>query len=209
MEKEQEFRRALADKKMAPVVLDQKWHRLFAVHGKTNEIKALEKEINLLLARQGKLNNHLKDLKRLKGQLLDGIVQNMDNSNESGNEKTREKKLEENKRLIDEVNRKLEECEDELIDIPYKIHSANDELMILSMEYFYEKIRVNRDKSSELEEWINQTRVELKRNIIRKQNCDINNREMYAYLHDVFGAAVIDLFDIRFEDREAEKEAKS
>lgn len=204
MEKEQKFRKALADKKMAPLVLDQKWHRLFAVHGKTDEIKALEKEVNLLLAKQGKLNNYLKDLKRLKGQLLDGIVQNMDDNIEK-----RERKLEENKRLIDEVNQKLDECEDELMDIPYRIHSTNDELMIQSMEYFYEKIRINRDSSLEIQEWIDKTRIELKRNIIRKQNCDINNREMYAYLHDVFGAAVIDLFDIKYEEEEAnEKESK-
>lgn len=197
MEKEQEFRKALADKKMAPLVLDQKWHRLFAVHGKTTEIKALEKEVNLLLAKQGKLNNYLKDLKRLKGQLLDGIVQNMDDNIDE-----RERKLEENKRLIDEVNQKIDDSEDELMDIPYKIRSTNDELMILSMEYFYEKLRVNRDRSLELEELITEMRVELKKNIIRKQNCDINNREMYSYLHDVFGAEVIDLFDIREEENE-------
>lgn len=202
MEKEQEFRKALADKKMAPLVLDQKWHRLFAVHGKTTEIKSLEKEVNLLLAKQGKLNNYLKDLKRLKGQLLDGIVQNMDDNIDE-----RERKLEENKRLIDEVNQKIDECEDELMDIPYKIRSTNDELMILSMEYFYEKLRINRDRSLELEELITEMRVELKKNIIRKQNCDINNREMYSYLHDVFGAGVIDLFDIREEENENQENA--
>lgn len=203
-EKEQKFRKALADKKMAPLILDQKWHRLFAVHGKTAEIKELEKEVNLLLAKQGKLNNYLKDLKRLKGQLLDGIVQNMDDTIEE-----RERKLEENKRLVNEVNQKLDDCEDELMDIPYQINTANTELMIRSMEYFYEKIRINRDRSEELDNLIKEMRVELKRNIIRKQNCDINNREMYAYLHAVFGAEVIDLFDIKFEeDEKEEKESK-
>lgn len=203
MEKEQEFRKALSDKKMAPLVLDQKWHRLFAVHGKTTEIKSLEKEVNLLLAKQGKLNNYLKDLKRLKGQLLDGIVQNMNESVEE-----RQEKQEENKRLIDEVNQKMDDCEDELMDIPYRINETNTELMIHSMEYFYEKIRVNMERSQELDEWITNTRIELKRNIIRKQNCDINNREMYAYLHDVFGAEVIDLFDIKYEE-ENEEESKT
>lgn len=204
MEKEEKFRKALLDKKIAPVVLDQKWHRLFAVHGKTEEIKALEKEVNLLLARQGKLNNYLKDLKRLKNQLLDGIVQNMDDSIEE-----REEKLAENKRLIDEVNKKMENTEDELMDIPYRIHSANNELMIQSMDYFHEKIRINSEKSLELQEWINNTRVELKRNIIRKQNCDINNREMYNYLHDIFGAEIIDLFDIKYEEEESEEQKET
>ena len=33
------FKGALSDKKVPILVLDQKWHRLFAIHGKTEEIK--------------------------------------------------------------------------------------------------------------------------------------------------------------------------
>ena len=109
-----------------------------------------------------------------------------------------------NKRLIDEINQKLEECEDELVDIPYQIRETNDALMLLSMDYFYEKIRVNQTESTEIEEWINQVRVDLKKNIIRKQNRDINNREIYAYLHDIFGAEVINIFDIKYDEDKKE-----
>jgi hypothetical protein len=51
-------------------------------------------------------------------------------------------------------------------------------------------------------------RIDLKKNIIRKQNRDINNREIYAYLHDIFGARVIDLFDIKYEEENSEAEEK-
>lgn len=44
--------------------------------------------------------------------------------------------------------------------------------------------------------------MDLKKNIIRKQNRDINNREIYAYLHDIFGPSTLDLFDIHYEDVE-------
>ena len=40
-EKELAFKKSLANKKIAPLVLDQKWHRLFAIHGKTDEIKEM------------------------------------------------------------------------------------------------------------------------------------------------------------------------
>ena len=77
--------------------------------------------------------------------------------------------------------------------------------MLHSMEYFYDKLRVNRAESLEIEEWINQVRVDLKKNIIRKQNRDINNREIYEYLHDIFGASVIDIFDIKYENESGDK----
>ena len=191
MKERKDFKSALVGKTVPLLVLDQKWHRLFAVHGKTEEIKELEVKLNTLLAEQGRLNNRMKELKKLKGRLLDEIVQGMDD---------KETKAEENKRLIDEINQKLEECEDELVDIPYQIRETNDALMLLSMDYFYEKIRVNQTESTEIEEWINQVRVDLKKNIIRKQNRDINNREIYAYLHDIFGAEVINIFDIKYDE---------
>lgn len=195
MKERQDFKSALIGKTVPLLVLDQKWHRLFAVHGKTDEIKELESKLNNLLAEQGRLNNRLKELKKLKGRLLDEIVQGMDD---------KEKKLEENKHLVDEINDKMEECEDELMDIPHQIRETNDELMLLSMDYFYEKIRVNQTESVEIEEWINQVRIDLKKNIIRKQNRDINNREIYAYLHDIFGAEVINIFDIKYDEDKKE-----
>lgn len=204
MEKRQDFKSALINKTVPLLVLDQKWHRLFAVHGKTEEIKAQEIKLNKLLSDQGKYNNRLKELKRLKGKLLDDIVLNMNDPEHKMSEAAREKKQEENKRMVDEINEKIDQCEEELVDIPYQIRETNDELMLLSMDYFYEKIRVNQQEAVEIDEWINQIRVDLKKNIIRKQNREINNREMYAYLHDIFGPEVIDIFDIKYEEKTEE-----
>ena len=101
-------------------------------------------------------------------------------------------------------------CEDAVVKVAdeYRqmfLQSGDEELMLRSMDYFYEKLRVNRAESLEIEEWINQVRVDLKKNIIRKQNRDINNREIYEYLHDIFGASVIDIFDIKYDDESGEK----
>lgn len=195
MNKTQDFQSALIGKPVPLLVLDQKWHRLFAVHGKTDEIKDVESKLNNYLAEQGKLNSRLKELKKLKSRLLDEIVQGMEDE---------DAKLEENKRLIDEINEKMEECEDKLIDIPHDIRKTNEELMLLSMDYFYEKIRINQTESAEIEEWIQQVRIDLKKNIIRKQNRDINNREIYAYLHDIFGVEVLNIFDIKYDEDKKE-----
>jgi len=207
MKDTQNFIQALNDKKIPLLVLDQKWHRLFAIHGKTDEIKQLESDTNGLLAKQGKLNTRLKELKKLKNQLLSNIVLNMDETLDKKELALREKKQEENKRLVDEVNEKLDECEEELAEIPNLIRRNNEQLMLASMDYFYDKIRVNQTEILEIDEWINNIRIELKKNIIRKQNRDINNREIYAYLHDIFGAEVIDIFDIKYEEEQKSEES--
>lgn len=204
MENQKDFKSALINKTIPNLTLDQKWHRLFAIHGKTEEIKAAETQINTLMTTEARLNTRLKELKRLKNQLLNNIVQNMDNAKDGEALTLHEKKQEENKRLVNETNQKIDECEDELVDIPYQIRKANEELMLLSMDYFYEKLRINREESAEIETWINQVRIDLKKNIIRKQNRDINNREIYEYLHDIFGAQVIDIFDIKYEEESRE-----
>ena len=204
MENQKDFKSALINKTIPNLTLDQKWHRLFAIHGKTEEIKALESQINMLMVTEAKLNTRLKELKKLKSQLLNNIVQNMDNAKDGEALTLREKKQEENKRLVDETNQKIDECEDELADIPYQIRKTNEELMLRSMDYFYDKLRVNRAESAEIEAWINQVRIDLKKNIIRKQNRDINNREIYEYLHDIFGAQVIDIFDIKYDEESRE-----
>lgn len=193
----QQFQKALVGKKVPILVLDQKWHRLFAIHGKPDAVTALESELNGLLARQGKLNNELKSLKKLKASLMDNIVQNMNSQSD--------KRLEEDKRLIDETNEKIDAYEDELMLLPGKIRTVNESLMLESMKYFYEKLRVNKQESDEIEQWINQVRIDLKKNIIRKQNRDINNHEMYSYLHDVLGPEVMDLFDTEFAEQESKE----
>lgn len=200
MKSEEDFKKALIGKKVPLLVLDQKWHRLFAIHGKTDQIREIETQLDRYLAEQGQCNNDLDDLKKLKSKLMSNIVQNMDGTTEIADSVSRQKKLDDDKRMIDEINEKVENLEDRLLELPKLINETNESLMLMSMDYFSEKIITNREESKEIEEWISGIRIELKKNIIKKQNRDINNREIYAYLHDIFGAEVLDLFDIQYDD---------
>jgi len=182
----EDFEEALKGKNIPVLVLDHKWHRLFALNGKPDDIVKIEERLNELLARQGKLKTDIKDLKKLKQKLMNNIVDNMEGD---------EKKLSETKRLIEESNTKIEEAEDELLEIPRIIRDVNYELMLKSMEFCYESLRDNSNTINEISEWIAKIRIELKKNIIRKQNREIMNREMYSYMHDVLGADVMDIFD--------------
>lgn len=192
MKEDKDFEKALSGKKIPILVLDQKWHRLFAIHGKTDEIAAAEHELDELLKKQGKYNNDIKDLKKLKTKSMSNIVANMEDDEDE--------KLDNDKRIIDEINDRVDAIEEALADVQQQIRQVNEHLMILSMDYFSEKIEKNRQESQQIDEWIVNIRVELKKNVIKKQNRDINNREIYSYLHDIFGAEVLDLFDIEYDD---------
>ena len=65
------------------------------------------------------------------------------------------------------------------------------------------------EEAKEIEDWITQVRIDLKKNIIRKQNREINNREIYAYLHDILGPEVLDLFDIQYENNPQEEKPRN
>lgn len=185
---ENSFREALSTAKIPVLVLDQKWHRLFAISGKPDDVKQLEEELNELLARQGKLNNELKELKKVKMSLMSNIVSNMDEKNN--------KVMDDNSRLINETNEKIASDEDELLDIPKLIKEKDHELMMATMVFCYGKLRSNSEEINEISDWITNVRVELKKNIIKKQNREINNKEIYSYMHDIFGKNVMNLFDV-------------
>ena len=150
--------------------------------------------------KQGQLNTRLKELKKVKSKLMNHIVDNMDTEEKTGDEDQRHKEMDKDARLLDEVKEEMTKCEDELLELPKSIQETNRKLMLVSMEYCYEKLRTNKEEAEEIAGWITDIRVQLKKNIIKKQNREINNREIYSYMHDIFGHSILDLFDIQYEE---------
>lgn len=193
-QKEDNYKKALEGKKIPVLTLDNKWYRLFSMMEPDQELKRLEGELNTLLKLQGKMNTESKGIKKIKKNLMDEIVQLMECNDSSST-----KKIEENKRLIEECNEKLEDYQDKLLDIPRDINQANYALMIRTMEMCYEVLKENEKDIDEIGEWITQTRIELKKNIIRKQEKEFKNYELYSFMHDIFGADVVGIFDVNQE----------
>ncbi|MBQ8189740.1 MAG: hypothetical protein IJZ44_08185 [Lachnospiraceae bacterium] len=191
--REEEFKEALKGKKLPILTLDNKWHQLFTQHNQNKEVMRMAEELNELVAKQGGLNNDIKDIRKLKAKLMDEIVSGMDGKTLS------DKEMEDHKRLINECNEKIEEKQDELLDIPRDIDRINYQLMLYTMEVCYDAIESNTEEITRIAEWIAQVRVELKKNVIRKQEKEWLNQEMYSYMHDIFGPDVIEIFDMKYD----------
>ena len=66
------------------------------------------------------------------------------------------------------------------------------------MEVCYDTLKENKEEIDRTTVWIEQVRTELKERLIRKQEQEMMNQELYAYMHDIFGADVIDMFDMQY-----------
>lgn len=195
--KDDVFIPALKDKRIPILTLDNSWHRLFTQTDPTPEITRLEEELNELLKKQGKINSETKEIKALKKKLMDEIVEKMNTLNEKP-DKSVEKKLNDNKRLIEECNKKLEAYEDDNLDLPRMINDVNYKLMLATMEVCYEQIQENNESIDEISRWVEKMRVELKKNVVIKQQKLKRNQDFYTYMHDIFGADVINIFDMKY-----------
>lgn len=188
------FKEALIGKKIPILTLDNQWHKLFTQTGENSEIQALEDRLNEVLKRQGKLNTEIKSLSAYKKKVLTEIVSIM----ELPDSNSKEKKMSEKKRIIEETNQKIEEYNDELMELPKQIDEANFNLMLATMRVCYARIQQNVSDIDEINQWVAAFRVKLKKQILLKQKKEIWNDEMYSYMHSIFGPDVIDVFDMKY-----------
>ena len=60
----------------------------------------------------------------------------------------------------------------------------------------------NTEEIEKIARWVAEIRIELKKQLVRKQEMEQKNHEIYSYMHDVFGAEVVNLFDMRYNPDE-------
>lgn len=203
---ENAFREALAGKKIPLLTLDNKWHQLFT-QAQTEipmEVRRGEEKLNELIRRQGKLNTESKEIRKLKKKLMAEIMELADSA--GGNPgAAAEKKMEENRRLISECNEKLEDYARELKLLPEEIDKINYKLMLITMDICYQRIAENTREIDGIDEWVKGIRVEIKKRLIRKGESEKTVFDLYSYMHDIFGAEVIEIFDMKYNPQERKK----
>lgn len=181
-------------KKLPIVTLDSRWHELFPEDYKSKFIREQEYAVNHLLKKQGRLVNDIKDMNKLKKNLLRDIIANMDTVKEP---KTlaKERRLDRNKHYVNEINSKTEIAMEELAELPYQIQQANEELMAESIRVLCEQLEENKEELKEVTEWIDNIREELKNKILIKQDLETRNSLIYTYMHDVLGPEIMEMVD--------------
>lgn len=193
------FNEIVKSRKLPILPLDTRWHEIFPDDEKTPEIRSLERKVNELMMKQGRLVNEIKELKNLKNKVMNDIVQNMNvDSSKAG--QARARKLDRSKQYIIEINDKLARETEELDLIPYEIKEANEALLVESMEICYNRIEDQKKLIEEVTQWIEKTRTELTEKILLKQDMESVNDRIYTYLHDLLGHSIMEAFDSNIWD---------
>lgn len=200
--KNDELQKALAGKDIPILTLDNKWHKLLSPADRTPQMKALEEKLNGLIKRQGKVTTDGKDIVKIKKKLMSEILAIADALSKDPYNQKLLKDMEEHERLLKECNEKISIYEGEKKGLPAEIDTVNRKLMMATMEICYRKIRENAREIKTLDDWISQMRRELKKKAVRKQEMEETNHKTYAYMHDIFGADVIELFDRKYHPEE-------
>lgn len=196
--KDDVFKEALAGKRIPILTLDSKWHQLFTQAKPDRHIKRLEERLNELLKKQGKANTEVKEIRKLKKRLMQEIVENAQEASLE-NDGRAQKKAEDNKRLIGDCNKKIDAYEDELLSLPKEIDEVNMDLMLATMDVCYDRLKENEAEIAEIARWAAQVKEELKEKLVRKQEMEAMNQGLYSYMHDIFGADVINIFDMKYK----------
>lgn len=202
------FKPALEKTKVPILTLDNNWHRLFTQTNATSEIKKLEKKLNELLKEQGKVNTEEKKLKAVKRKLMDEIIQLADRYDGQRDDAV-QKTMDRQKEMVEECNKRLEDLAEENQNIPQEIEKVNYQLMLKTMELCYKRLEENRKEIEYYEKWIQDIRVQLRENIIRKQDRETSTYELYSYMHNIFGPNVIDIFDMHYNPEKYRPKKKS
>jgi len=184
----------IKNKKLPILTLDSRWHELFARQNKPYIVKQLERQVTKLMQRQGKLVNEIKDLKKIKKDLMKEIVEHIPDG-ENAQVNTDGKTMDRNKKLIEDINKRIDNQSELLAELPYQIRTANEKLMLESIQVCYKSMQTNKVEINKIKLWIEDIRNKLKDNIIRKQELEEQSYLIYSYMHDVLGPDVIEIFD--------------
>lgn len=198
--RQESFAEALKGKSIPILTLDHRWYKLLTPQARM-QVSALEQQLNTFLKRQGKLNTETKEIRKLKKQLMSEIMPLVDEAEQNPNPLL-DKKIEQNRKLLEECNEKLALYKDELAELPHRIEDVNIRLMQITMDCCYQTMKESTQEIQYISEWVAQTRVELKKKLIRKQEMEQRNHAIYSYMHDLFGAEVLDMFDMQYNPEE-------
>lgn len=194
--KKQSTKRPKLSKSFPPLILNKVWHDLFQGK-KPSHIQKQEKKLENLVKRHSQIKQELKEYDNLKKQLMEGILADMGNISESATDKL-DKKMDTNAGLIKDLNLRIENSQDELLDLPAQIDACNHELAFLTAEAFYPMLIENTALYETTLKEIEELKTKLRSHLERKVDLEEINAKIYHGLHQVMGSDALDKMDEYF-----------
>lgn len=168
------------------LTLDERWNGLFKNIEKTSDILQCEEQIKELLKEQSRLISESGEIASKKKECMDSIIKLTTEAFDNNN-KQAHTKMQECEKAIVAINKRIQEIEDRLLDIPKAIREANLLLLEHTVRLVYFSIKEKQQRADELDRQIAQARESLKRMIDEKELLAEDYSGTYSYFHDLLG----------------------
>lgn len=179
------------------LILDERWNKLFNTTQKTPAIERSEEKLKELLKEEARLTAEQKNIAAAKKRHMDNIIRLTPDVFER-NDAEAKKEMQASEHEIKRINDRAKQIEEQLDEMPGRIRQANLELLELTVNIVYFKIRASRKRVEELEKLIGETREKLKGYIDEKESLSQDDTDIYSYFHDLLGGEELEKLDREF-----------
>jgi phage terminase Nu1 subunit (DNA packaging protein) len=179
------------------LILDERWNKLFNSTPRTPAIERSEEKLKELLKEEARLTAEQKNIAALKKQHMDRIIKLTPDVFEK-NDAEAQKEMQASEREIKRINDRDKKIEEQLDEMPGRLKQANLELLELTVNIVYFKIRSSKKRVEELEKLIEETREKLKGYIDEKESLSQDDTDIYSYFHDLLGGEELEKLDREF-----------
>lgn len=181
------------------LILDERWNALFNNWEKTEEVLIYEKNLRELLKEEARLINEINEVNLQKKNSMDKILKLTTLVFEKKDEESRNE-MEKCQKEINKINDRLLEIEKEIDSIPQKIKETNLELLEVTVNTVYFKMRQNQNRYKELEKLVEETKKKLEEYIDEKGRLGEDYTDTYSYFHNLLGGEELEKLDKEFFD---------
>jgi phage terminase Nu1 subunit (DNA packaging protein) len=179
------------------LILDERWNKLFVNAQKTAAVERSEQKLRELLKEEARLTAEQKEMAAAKKQHMDRIIKLTPDVFEQDDADAKEE-MKASEREIKKINERSKQIEELLDEMPDRIRRANLELLELTVNIVYFKMRSARKRVEELDKLIEETRAKLKEYIDEKETLSQDDSDIYSYFHDLLGAEELEKLDREF-----------
>lgn len=190
-------KKTLRKNNISLLILDERWNKLFNSVQKTPAIERSEDKLKELLKQEARLTTEKKEIAVSKKYHMDRIIKLTPDVFEKNDENAK-KEMQISEREINKINERSKQIEGQLDEMPDRIKEANLELLELTVNIVYFKIRSSRKRVEELEKLIEETRERLKGYIDEKESLSQDDTDIYSYFHDLLGGEELEKLDREF-----------
>jgi len=179
------------------IIVDERWNALFKQCNKIKKILKLEQKLKDLLKQQARLMTEKQEISLQKKEHMEKILQLADENYQKEHPTASEEMYQSQQKII-EINRRLEQIEEEILSIPDKIKEANLALLEVTANEIYLQFKKAKKRIDELESEIEVQKEKLKHMISEKEGLNELVENVYSYFHDLLGREELEKLDERF-----------